>query len=92
MNAETSAAPKKKILVVDDNEVILKILCSKCESNYYSIGSKCVKCYPSFRYLVPISMFIGIVFVFSNAISKFKRNMRHLQLESVCFGFNWYPF
>ncbi len=31
MNAETLAAPKKKILVVDDNEVILKTVSLKLQ-------------------------------------------------------------
>jgi len=37
MNAETSAAPKKKILVVDDNEVILKTVSLKLQACGYQI-------------------------------------------------------
>jgi CheY-like chemotaxis protein len=37
MNAETSAAPKKKILVVDDNEVILKTVSLKLQGCGYQI-------------------------------------------------------
>ena len=37
MNAETSAAPKKKILVVDDNEVILKTISLKLQGCGYQI-------------------------------------------------------
>ena len=37
MNAETSAAPKKKILVVDDNEVILKTISLKLQGGGYQI-------------------------------------------------------
>jgi len=35
MNAETPAAPKKKILVVDDNEVILKTVSLKLQGCGY---------------------------------------------------------
>ena len=37
MNAETPAAPKKKILVVDDNEVILKTVSLKLQACGYQI-------------------------------------------------------
>ena len=37
MNAETPAAPKKKILVVDDNEVILKTVSLKLQGCGYQI-------------------------------------------------------
>jgi len=37
MNAETSAAPKKKILVVDDNEVILKTVSLKLQGCGYQV-------------------------------------------------------
>ena len=37
MNAETSATPKKKILVVDDNEVILKTVSLKLQACGYQI-------------------------------------------------------
>ncbi len=37
MNVETSAAPKKKILVVDDNEVILKTISLKLQGCGYQI-------------------------------------------------------
>ena len=37
MNAETLAAPKKKILVVDDNEVILKTVSLKLQGCGYQI-------------------------------------------------------
>ncbi len=37
MNAGTSAAPKKKILVVDDNEVILKTVSLKLQGCGYQI-------------------------------------------------------
>jgi len=37
MNAETAAAPKKKLLVVDDNEVIVKTVSVKLKSAGYQV-------------------------------------------------------